>query len=359
MKTKATVLLLLLSTLLISFSVKEQDSGYIKADISKLNKDFDKVVIKMWGNELLGDSIQTSDTVYARDGKFEYHFKIKEPKNTEIFLLKDDKKVASLVFINRFKEKNVCGALYLGNENVEINTNRDFTPVEMNVGDTKGYVVNYEGSKGTDMKLTVSSEKITPVFIKANPDNFALLHGLFWIKESRSLKQLQELSSLFSDRLKKSISYSILKNYINKREKFAKEGNSKNFNWVDINNKHYTFEQAKNDKQFLLLVFWASWCGPCRQEIPELKKFYNEYKDKVSMISLSIDESFIKWKNAVEKEKMPWLNLSGLPENPNGIKKEYNITAVPNLILLDKDGKILIGNFNNLPEIIKIIERNK
>ena len=56
---------------------------------------------------------------------------------------------------------------------------------------------------------------------------------------------------------------------------------------------------------------------------------------------------------------MPWLNISGLPENPNGIKKKYNITAVPNLILLDKDGKILISNFNNLPEIIKIIERNK
>jgi thiol-disulfide isomerase/thioredoxin len=351
------IILLLILMFLISCSKNQEDSGCVKANISKLTKDFDKVVITMWGYKFLGDSIITLDTINAKDGKFEYHFKVKQPKITSFFLLKKNKKVAILGFRDKSSIKqNFWGDIYLGNENVEINT--DILYEIKQIKDLKIYRVNFVGSNEADMHMRTSKEIVVSAeSIKTNPSCFALLQQLFSIKEDYSINQLKEYSSLFSNELKKSISYSILQNYINNRENFEKYGYRKNFNWVDENNKSYNFEQAKNGKQMILLVFWASWCGPCRQEIPKLKKFYNEYKDKVSMVSLSVDDNFDRWKDALEKEKMPWLNLSGLPKNKRSVKKEYNISAVPNLILLDENGKILINGINNLPEVIKIINK--
>lgn len=194
--------------------------------------------------------------------------------------------------------------------------------------------------------------------IKQNPSNYALFYRLFWNKEKCTVDQLREYSSLFSDDLKKSVSYSMLQDYINNKEKLEKIGFRESFNWVDIHNKNYTFDEVSNGRP-VLLVFWASWCGPCRKEIPELKKFNETYKDKVSMVSLSIDENYDKWKTAVDQENMPWLNLSGLPKSNNAIKQEYNILAVPTLILLDKNGKIIITVINDLPLIIKTINALK
>jgi thiol-disulfide isomerase/thioredoxin len=350
-------LLLVSSILLFSCSEKKQDSGHIKADISKLTKDFDKAVINMWGFESLGDTIRTSDTVEARDGKFEYYFKVKEPKNINFSLLKNNKKVAVLGFRDKFSKKQVFwDAVYLGNENIEINTDSLYE-IKQSEG-IKYFKANIEGSNEADMHMkTNKGIVVSAENIKANPASYALLQQLFWIKENYSIKQLKEYSSLFSSELKKSVSYGIIQDYIHNKEDLVKYGYRKNFNWVDVNNKSYNFEQAKNDRQMMLLVFWASWCGPCRQEIPELKKFYNAYKDKVSIVSLSVDDKYNHWKDALEKEKMPWLNLSGLPKNKNGIRKEYNVSSVPNLILLDKNGKVLANVINGLPEIIKIIDK--
>ena len=352
MTIKKTILLIIPSILLFSCSEKQQNSGYIKADISKLTKDFDKVVINMRGNEILGDSIKTSDTIDAKEGKFEYHFKAKEAKLTEFSLLKNNKKVGNLGFINKFQEKSTWGEIYLGNENVTINVDSVYPTKEYK--EIKHYKLNYKGSNEADMFMKSQlSGVISAENIKANPDCYTLLYKLYDTKERCTLKQLKEFSSLFSDKLKKAVSYNILQDYINKTE----IGYGKNFSWTDVNNKRYNFEQAKNGKQMMLLVFWASWCHPCRAEIPQLKKFYSEYKDKISIVSLSIDDNIDQWKTAVEKENMPWLNLSGLPKNKIGIKKEYSISIVPTLILLDNNGKILKNVINDLPEIIKIINK--
>lgn len=349
------LLLLLLSIVFFSCSERKQDSGLIKADLSKLTKDFDKVVVYKWGYEFLGDTIKISDTIDAKEGKFEYRFKTKEPKITSFSLLKNNKRVGKLSFGDKTsKKQNFWADIYIGNENAIINPICEY-PTKAN-NTIKLYRVNIVGSKEADIRMrTFYEDHISSGSIKANPDCYAILHQLFAIKEKYSVEQLKKLSLMFSDELKKSVSYAIIQRYINNREELEKYGYTHNFNWVDLNGKNYTFGQVKKGKPMTLLIFWASWCGPCRNEIPELKQFYNEYKDKVSMVSLSIDNKYANWKMAVEKENMPWLNLSGLPNNPSGIKEKFNINTVPNLILLDKNGKVLINGFNNLSEVKKII----
>ena len=93
--------------------------------------------------------------------------------------------------------------------------------------------------------------------------------------------------------------------------------------------------------KYVMLEFWASWCGPCRGEIPHLRHVYQEYKDKgFEIISISIDEKKTDWDKAMKEEKMVWKQLSD-PIGFNGpVAQKYNITGVPTCILLDKEGRI-------------------
>lgn len=97
--------------------------------------------------------------------------------------------------------------------------------------------------------------------------------------------------------------------------------------------------------KYVLLEFWASWCGPCRGEIPHLRQVYKEYKDKgFEIVSVSIDDNKANWDKAVKEEKMVWKQLCD-PQDFNGpVAKVYNVQGVPHCILLDKEGRIFKTN---------------
>ncbi len=96
--------------------------------------------------------------------------------------------------------------------------------------------------------------------------------------------------------------------------------------------------------KILLIDFWASWCGPCRAEIPNLKQVYAKYKDKgVEFLSVSIDKGSAEWKRAMDQEEMDWPQILA-PNSGNEITKLYQFSGIPFIILLDKDGKIKAKN---------------
>ncbi len=93
--------------------------------------------------------------------------------------------------------------------------------------------------------------------------------------------------------------------------------------------------------KYLVVDFWASWCGPCRQEIPHMKDLYEVYKGKdIEFLSVSIDKSKNAWKKAMRQEDMAWPQLQA-PGSGKDIMKEYQFSGIPYIILLDKEGKIV------------------
>lgn len=109
------------------------------------------------------------------------------------------------------------------------------------------------------------------------------------------------------------------------------------FTVKDEAGKEYTLASLLKGKRYLLIDFWASWCGPCRKEIPNVKKQYALYKDKgFQVVSISIDKDAAAWKKAVTEEKLEWPNFLS-PE----VADQYKVSAVPTMYLVDSEGKIV------------------
>jgi thiol-disulfide isomerase/thioredoxin len=108
------------------------------------------------------------------------------------------------------------------------------------------------------------------------------------------------------------------------------------FSASDRNNKKFTMKELMG--KYTIIDFWASWCAPCRKEIPNLKKLYAEYHSKgLSIISISLDKEDAKWKTALDEEKLPWANLIDKDE----IAKNYGVVTIPDMFILDKSGKVI------------------
>ncbi len=99
--------------------------------------------------------------------------------------------------------------------------------------------------------------------------------------------------------------------------------------------------------KYVLLDFWASWCGPCRAENPNVVKAFNNYKDKnFTVLSVSLDQPGKKqaWLDAIHKDGLDWNHVSDLKFWDNAVAKEYGIRAIPQNLLLDPRGKIIAKN---------------
>lgn len=101
--------------------------------------------------------------------------------------------------------------------------------------------------------------------------------------------------------------------------------------------------------QYLLLDFWASWCGPCRAENPNLLKAYQKYKEQnFNILAVSLDRPGKKqdWLHAIEKDGLPWHHVSDLLGWKNEASTLYGIQAIPQNVLIDPAGKIVAKNLH-------------
>ncbi|MEP6725771.1 MAG: thioredoxin-like domain-containing protein [Bacteroidota bacterium] len=182
-----------------------------------------------------------------------------------------------------------------------------------------------------------------------------LLTSFYYNKEYYPTADLKQYAGLFDDDIKRTGMYKSFQDYFAYRESGA--GESPNgLTLQDAFNRRSLVVDRNAKLNFL--VFWASWCGPCRREIPALKELLLKYELKgLSLSGISIDSDSSSWKTALEKEKMPWRQFIVSEADKTTIENKYNVHAIPVIFMVDQHNKVVEKIMNLDTAAVKKIEK--
>lgn len=128
----------------------------------------------------------------------------------------------------------------------------------------------------------------------------------------------------------------------------------------NVNGENVSLKSVVENKnnRYVLLDFWASWCGPCMGEMPVLKEAYKLYHKKgFEIYGVSFDAKHEAWKGAIEKQEMKWVNVSSLERFDNPAAKEYAVESIPTNFLIDcSNGVIVAKNLRGEAVLEKLAE---
>src|SRR5690606_24471228 len=120
-------------------------------------------------------------------------------------------------------------------------------------------------------------------------------------------------------------------------------------------------EELALDKQInkiTFIDFWASWCGPCRKQVPDLKRIYQKYagSDDIQFLSVSTDARFEAWTRALGEENMPWQQaVVKDPSNHQIVMDHWGVFAIPHGVIVDANGKTLANGFRSAGELEELL----
>lgn len=251
------------------------------------------------------------------------------------------------------KRKEAFSPYYIFLENNSIQ-------VEIDTANHRSAKIN--GSSANDLFVSFQSKRRgfnLDSFIVANPSSAVSAYILYREYATRlTANQLESKLALFSPSLNDLSYIKELKEIVAIKKKVEIGTLAIDFSGKTPQRKTIKLSDYKG--KYVLLDFWASWCGPCRRENPNLVKTYNRFKDNgFDILGVSLDHSKEGWINAIEKDKLTWDHISDLKFWDSAPAKIYGIRNIPSNVLIDPSGKIIARNLRGeelnkkLEEILK------
>lgn len=207
-------------------------------------------------------------------------------------------------------------------------------------------------------KLEANSIIAFKKYVTDNPSSFFSIDALtYLINNNVNTAEVETLFDGISSELKASAAGTQMKRTLHFNKLTGIGSSILDFTQNDVNDKPVSTKDFRG--KYLLIDFWASWCGPCRGENPALVKAYAAYKEKgFEILGVSLDDANKRdaWLKAIADDGLPWTQVSDLKGWKNEASVMYGIRSIPSNFLIDPDGKIIARNLRGAQVDAKLKE---
>jgi thiol-disulfide isomerase/thioredoxin len=359
--------------------------GYVLNGTVKGSKDGEKIFISIYSS-LSGQGLKLKivnlDSAVIRNGRFIFKGCVKEPKPCMILCKRNNKDIVKFLFIlenvdftmsldatNKLNDK-VTGSK---NTDLFIEYYKEFDKILVKRIGNKRSKSAYHALVNTSAERTAMREamkeqmKYTAKFICNHMPSWLgdyllrVFYSDFDSATKDSVKAIMKAKWPDNEFMKTQIvqdEYEQGKQFIQNQTPVGSD--YKDLAMKDTLGMPMKISDYVPKNKVTLVDFWASWCGPCRREISNIIKLYNQYKDNgFGVISISFDDNTKAWKGAINALHLPWPQMSDLKGWNSEGAKVYGIMSIPYTLLIDQNGKILAKGLRSeelatkLSEILK------
>ena len=211
-------------------------------------------------------------------------------------------------------------------------------------------------------RIRQRTEQAIVDFAKSHPDNEATVTYLERLNPRQWDNYLGSLSPAVRDGRMKAYyqpTVDMIKQQMERQDRAAKlqeaGREAPDFTLIDINGKPLSLSSLRG--KYVVLDFWGSWCGWCIKGYPDMKKYYEKYKDKIEILGIDCNDTEEKWKKAVADNQLPWLHVYNKKDD-NDVTKLFGITGYPTKILIDPQGKIARSFIGEGPAFYTYLDEN-
>jgi len=285
------------------------------------------------------------DSTTIKDGKFQFNTKINSPFLASIHYW-DSSNVKRLLYRNHTlgadSMQTSTDAFFIEPGNSTINGDNSKPPYLRVVAGNENELLfknqfldfGWVGNLDSASRLQkIAGFKKT---IEQNPFSFFLLESIYRSGEQYSKLELQTIFALFNQDVRQSKEGEAFKKYIAIRP----DDNAPFPNLSLLTPENTTYSIFDSTAKINMLVFWASWCAPCRKEVPLLKEIETKYSNSgLKIISISIDEKKEQWLKALAYEKMNWPQVHVPLAQIEDVQNQFRFITIPLIIFTDDKGR--------------------
>ena len=349
--------ILILSTIIVFFAACQNKSEYtINGSVGDKTYEGQQIYLEKWT-----DSIMVSvDSTNIVNGAFTFKGKTDTPVLRFVTLGNKDSKVRSMLMVEPGSINIVYDSLFhitgsvINDNYTDFNLKQKDLTIKIRSLSDQYNAAMMDGvmTDSLDSELTSAYEKVADEakdlnynFIKNNIDNelgqyiFMTSSGMF------DADQQKEILAMTNDEYKSKKNIKRIVDRLEASESVAIGNEFVDFTMKNPEGEYISLSDFAGKGKYVFVDFWASWCGPCRDEMPNVVNAYNKYKNKdFEIVGVSLDKDHDKWIQGIKDLNMAWPQMSDLKLWESSVVELYAIQSIPHTVLLDKEGKIIAKN---------------